>query len=103
MFWTVIELLFEKFAETIDPSAFDELLQKIVQVGASDEFLVHAGAILGRLPPTESVMMLIHGAAVVRNAASQDLFAGFIDRVRSHVAAVEPLLASFCTTALDLE
>jgi hypothetical protein len=48
-------------------------------------------------------MMFIRGAAVIRNAASQDVFAKFVDLVRSHIAAVEPLVASFCTTVLDLE
>jgi hypothetical protein len=103
MFWAVIELLLENFGETIDAAAFDGVVRRIVQVGASDEFLAHATAILVRLPPTESVILLIHGAAVVRNAASQGVFAEFVDLVRSHIAAVGPMLASFCTAALGLE
>jgi hypothetical protein len=101
MLWMIVDLLLGKFAEAVDPVAFNGLVIRLVEAGRGDEILQHAQQILKGLPLIESAVILFHAASVAKASASREANTAFMECVRTYLESAGPLLTSFYNMALN--
>ena len=94
----VIEL-FEKtlnnFGNCLNQTMFSKFLQKVIDSGCADDFMMIFINSLDKLPSIESVIFIFFGAAMLKKHADQQTFQEFLDVAQGYIANAGPAMLSF--------
>jgi hypothetical protein len=100
VFWALFEKTLLFFGDSIDSATFSKLVQRLAEIGASNDFLQLAILTLKKLPQSETAVHLIQGASVVRENASSEMFSLFVQSAKEFAVNTGPVVMWLCDTIL---
>jgi hypothetical protein len=100
VFWALLEKILLFFGDSIDSATFSKLVEKLAQIGASNDFLELGVLTLKKLPQSETAVHLILAASLVRQSATPEMFNLFVQTAKEFAVNTGPVVTWLCDTIL---